>query len=65
VKARIRRAGAAVVAAARDWAPDAMLLGGAAAVSYGAGLVYAPAGFIVGGVLLLVGGYRASRRAGV
>lgn len=61
--ARMRRTGATVVSLVRDWTPDAMLLGGAAAVAYGAGLVFVPAGFIVGGVLLLVGGYLASRRA--
>lgn len=42
---------------AADWAPDAMMVAGTGVVSYGAWLVYEPAGFIVGGVLLLVGGY--------
>lgn len=33
--------------------PDLLALGGAAAVAYGASLVYLPAGYIVGGVLAL------------
>ena len=36
--------------------PDALIAGGAAAVSYGAHLIYAPAGYIVGGLLSLVVG---------
>lgn len=52
-----------VAAAARDWTPDVLLLGGAGAVSYGAWLVYVPAGFIVGGVLVMVLGYRAALRS--
>ena len=48
---------------AGDWAPDAMLLAGAGGVSYGAGLVYVPAGFIVGGLLLIFAGYQAGRKA--
>lgn len=41
--------------------PDFLLVGGAAALAYGAWLVYAPAGFIVGGLLALVGGVILSR----
>lgn len=40
-----------------------MLVVGAASVAYGAGLIYQPAGFIIGGVLLIVAGYRAGRKA--
>lgn len=41
--------------------PDALLLAGAGNVAYGAWLIYPPAGFITGGVLLIVGGIIASR----
>ena len=37
-------------------APDSLLVGGAAAISYGAWMIYPPAGFIAGGVLLIAGG---------
>lgn len=43
--------------------PDAMLVAGALAVAYGAWLVHPAAGFIAGGVLLLVGGVQAGRNA--
>ncbi len=42
--------------------PDAMLVAGASCLTYGAWLVYAPAGYIVGGVLLMLGGFLASRK---
>jgi hypothetical protein len=42
--------------------PDALMLSGVAGISYGAWLVYAPAGFIVGGAFLLAGGVMAARR---
>lgn len=38
-----------------DMIRDAFGLGAVASISYGAWLVYEPAGFIVGGVLILVG----------
>lgn len=44
--------------------PDALLVAGAGALSCGAWMVYAPAGFIVAGLLLIGGGFLASRRAG-
>lgn len=59
----LRAAGRAVADLARDWTPDVLLLGGAASVSYGAWLIAPPAGFIVGGVLLIAGGVIASRGA--
>jgi len=37
-------------------APDSLLVGGAAAISYGAWMIYPPAGFIVGGLLSISGG---------
>lgn len=39
------------------WLPDSLMAGGAVAVAYGAGLVYAPAGFIVAGAFALVAGW--------
>lgn len=33
--------------------PDVLLIGGAAAIAYGAWLAWSPAGFIVGGVLAI------------
>ena len=41
--------------------PDLLLITGAAAVAYGAWLVYQPAGFIVGGVLVIVQGVMQAR----
>lgn len=38
--------------------PDALLIAGAAAVSYGAWLAFPPCGFIVGGALMLVAGLK-------
>lgn len=46
-----------------DWLPDALLLSGASAIAYGAGLVYLPAGFIVGGGFALAAGWLAARSA--
>lgn len=43
--------------------PDALMISGAAALSYGAGLVYLPAGFISAGVLLLTAGILSARAA--
>jgi hypothetical protein len=40
---------------------DAAGLFGAALVAYGAWLVYAPAGFIAGGALLIAGAFLAAR----
>ncbi len=46
-----------------DNVPDLLMVAGAAAVSYGAWLIHPAAGFITGGVLLLVAGVLASRGA--
>jgi hypothetical protein len=43
-----------------DLLADSIGLLGAGLLSYGAWLVYAPAGFIVGGVLLLAAGWMLS-----
>ncbi len=37
--------------------PDALMVAGACAVSYGIWMIYPPAGFVVGGVFLLVAGW--------
>lgn len=44
-------------------APDGLLIAGAAAISYGAWLIYEPAGYIAGGVLLIAGGVLLARGA--
>lgn len=43
--------------------PDALIVSGAGALSYGAGLLHPAAGFIAAGVLLVTGGVCAARRA--
>lgn len=47
---------------AADVAIDAVALGGAGCIAYGAWLIYAPAGFIVGGGLLIIAAVAAARR---
>lgn len=46
---------------AADQVPEVLLLGGAAAMSYGAWQVYRPAGWIAGGLLMLAAGWRLGR----
>jgi len=53
----------ALAALAAGWVPDAVMLAGAGAISYGAGLIYVPAGWIVGGVFLLTVGWMAAKGA--
>ena len=48
---------------ASAWLPDALMAGGAAAVAFGAGLVYLPDGFITGGSLAIAAGVLAARGA--
>ncbi len=43
-----------IIQSVGSWLPDALYLAGACATSVGAGLVYAPAGWIVGGVHAMV-----------
>ena len=50
-----------VLTSAQSNLPDGLLVAGWAGISYGAWLAYAPAGYIVGGLLLLVAGVLASR----
>jgi hypothetical protein len=47
---------------AKDWSPDALMAGGAGGIAYGAWLVYQPAGFIAGGLLVLAAGVLAARK---
>lgn len=44
-----------------DSMPDALLLVGAGLVSYGAHMIYAPMGFIVGGSFFILAGRLAAR----
>lgn len=41
--------------------PDALIVSGAGALSYGAGLLHPAAGFIAAGLLLLAGGIQAGK----
>lgn len=47
--------------AAAGWIPDGLMVCGAGAVAYGAGMVYPPAGFVVGGLFLLAAGWLTAR----
>ena len=46
---------------ARELFADALFLGGAAAVTFGAWLVFEPAGFVVGGLLSCGAGWALGR----
>lgn len=41
--------------------PDLLMIAGAGTLSYGAWLIYEPAGFLVGGVLFLTAGIMTAR----
>lgn len=60
---RLKRAAQAGRKVAANTTPDSLMVCGAAAISYGSWMVYAPAGFIVGGVLLIAAGVLAARGA--
>jgi hypothetical protein len=45
-------------------APEVFLVAGGGAVCYGVWMIYAPAGFIVGGMFMLVGGWLGARSQG-
>lgn len=47
--------------AASSYLADVLLLAGVGLVSYGAWLVYEPAGFIVGGLISLAGSFLAAK----
>lgn len=49
---------------ARSNLPDALLIGGAASFSVGAGMVYEPAGYIVGGLFALAAGVLLAKKGG-
>lgn len=51
----------AAVGATRSILPDVLMIAGAGAVSVGAGMVYPPAGWVVGGLLALAGGWLMAR----
>ena len=59
--AKLCRSAGAVVAWLGDQIPEAFLLGGAAAVTYGVSRLSVPAGWIVGGLLALLAGWRLGR----
>jgi hypothetical protein len=63
VKALASKVAAVLRAAVAGWAPDALMAGGAASVAYGAWLLAPAAGFVVGGLLAMVGGVIVARRA--
>lgn len=52
----LQRGAAAVRVALVRVAPDSLLVSGAGAISCGTWMIYPPAGFIIGGVLLIAGG---------
>jgi hypothetical protein len=43
--------------------PDVLLAGGGIAIAVGAGMVYPPAGFIVGGMISMAAGWLIARGA--
>lgn len=51
-----------LAAAAANWLPDVLMTAGAGAASYGAWLVYPPAGFIVGGAFALAAGWLLAQK---
>lgn len=48
-------------AAAASWLPDVLMVCGALSISIGSGMVYPPAGWIVGGVLAIYAGLMLAR----
>ena len=44
--------------------PDALMIMGASAISYGAWLIYQPAGYVVGGAFIMAAGILAARGTG-
>lgn len=46
-----------------DHLPDILMVGGAAALSFGSGLIHPAAGFIVGGMLTMAAGVLMARTA--
>lgn len=60
---RLQKAAAGAWAGVLGAMPDLLMVGGTAAIAYGAWRIYAPAGFIVGGLLMIAGGVLAARGA--
>lgn len=52
---------ATLAAKAATWVPDALMVGGAVGISYGAGLIYQPAAWLVGGAFALGAGVLLAR----
>lgn len=42
--------------------PDGLIVGGGIAISFGAGMLHLAAGFVVAGILMIIGGVCAARR---
>lgn len=64
MKERLQKIARQLAAVAVGWRADALMVAGAGSMSYGAWLAWAPAGFLVGGVLLIVAGLLAARAGG-
>lgn len=62
IRAAVARGASRALNAAASLVPDGMIASGIGGIAYGAWLVYEPAGFIAGGVLLLAGGVLAARK---
>lgn len=63
MKHNLTAAAKRAAAVAADLLPDAALVAGAGLVSYGAAMIYEPAGYIIGGAFLLFAGWAAARNA--
>lgn len=63
IAARVAQGLRGLAKVATSWSPDALMAAGAGGIAYGSWLVYEPAGFIVGGVLMLTAGVLAARKA--
>lgn len=59
--AKLRRGAVAATRWLVGQVPEALLLGGAAAITYGVASVYRPAGWVMGGLLALAAGWRLGR----
>jgi hypothetical protein len=58
---QIKERAKALLGALTGWMPDAMMVAGAGSISYGAGLVYPPAGWIIIGAFVLAAGWMLAR----
>lgn len=63
IRAAVGRLASRATAAIVAQVPDALMMAGAGGLSYGAWLVYEPAGWMVGGGLVLVAGLKMARSA--